>query len=106
MQLTQKEQQFLAFHEAHPEVYAAFDKFVNEQIARGIQRVSANDAFYDIRRQLGPVLSDGKIKLNSNHSPYYARLWMKNNPEHARIMKTKVLTTKGSKKSDIVDLAV
>ena len=82
-----REARFLAFHQANPIVYQLWDKFTREALAKGQERVGAALIMERIRWETSIVLVDarpdgGTLKINDHHKAYYARLWMKNNPEH------------------------
>lgn len=100
--LSPLEEEFLAFHKAHPEVYEVFCKEVRELLERGYTRYSmraimnATHLHMDKNRKLYPR------KPRDALSPYYARLWLKDNPYHPKFFKLLTLKAKGSKRSEIV----
>jgi len=73
---------FWAFHHAHPEVYALFDRFACELLAAGLDRGSSNLIFERIRWEttINPT-PGGPVKLNNNYRSRYSRLWEHDNPE-------------------------
>lgn len=73
---------FEAFHATNPHVYRLFDQFTRMVIARNYNHHSARDIIHRIRWETSITTGDTEFKINDHHSPYYARLWMKNNPEH------------------------
>ena len=81
---------FAAFHAAHPEVYAAFDKITRTMIARGYERGSAYMVAEVIRWETSVNADHKDFKLNNDYRPLYARMWMLNNPEHADFFRTRV----------------
>ena len=44
-----------------------------------------------IRWETAIQTSDPHLKINNNHRAYYARLWMKRNPEHKGFFRTRVV---------------
>lgn len=71
------------FHKANPSVYAAFERFALEALARR-HRIGARMIWERMRWEL--LLSTrggGEFKLNDHYTPFYARLFMREHPEHA-----------------------
>lgn len=102
MSLSKLEEQFIEFHKANPHVYQRIDHFMKRVIERGYQRFSINMIFERIRWETMIETSGDGFKVNNNYRPYYARLWMKNNPEHGTMFETRALLSKnGSKQSEI-----
>jgi len=90
----QREARFLAFHEANPVVYQLWDRFTREAIAKGHKRVGSQMIMERIRWETTINIIDARpdgeaLKINDHHKPYYARLWMKNNPAHAGLFNTR-----------------
>lgn len=72
---------FLKFHKEHPEVYDYFVRLAHEARARGNKRLGAHLLIQLIRWETHQTGSKEKLKVNNNHFPYYARLFMLNNPD-------------------------
>ena len=74
----------IKFHREHPEVWHLFDLYTWDRIDRGCKNYSARGVFHRIRWETStPSYTLGKeFKLNNNHSPFYARAWMKLHPEY------------------------
>jgi hypothetical protein len=85
------EARFWEFHNENPHVYALFDRFANEAVRAHRPRFSAYMIFERMRWYSLIETSDEKYKLNNNHRPYYARLWLKRNPQHAHLFETRTL---------------
>jgi len=88
--MTGNEKAFWDFHEVHPEFAVAFDKYTWELIHAGRERGSAYLICERIRWDT--VLSGADVdgfKINNNHRPYYARLWMQQNPGHEGFFQTR-----------------
>lgn len=71
---------FARFHQEHPEIYALFDKFAKQAIARGHRRFSADAILHRIRWEASVERIGAPYKINDHFSAYYARLWIENNP--------------------------
>lgn len=89
-------EQCIAFHKAHPEVWKLFARFTFELIARGFKHYSAqHGVFARIRWETDQADVDGNstFKVNNNHSPFYARAFMKKYPEHDGFFRTRQQTS-------------
>lgn len=82
---------FATFHAANPHVYVLFTRFTRDVIRAGFVNFSARAVFHRIRWYTNIETSDPNFKLNNNHSPYYARMWMLDNPEHPEFFRTREL---------------
>tara|TARA_R100001377_G_scaffold38404_3_gene21363 strand:+ start:96 stop:401 length:306 start_codon:yes stop_codon:yes gene_type:complete len=83
------------FHKANPSVYALFNKFTFQVIARGHKHYSSKAIFERIRwhtdvETVENIENEG-FKISNNHTAYYARYWMHRNPEHASFFRQKRL---------------
>jgi len=85
--MTKLEQAFWEYHLAHPEVYVLVDKYAREAIASGLTQFSISMIIEHIR-WFRMVQKKEEFKMPNAHRAYYARLWMKDNPEHAGFFKT------------------
>mgnify|MGYP003642133455 CR=1 FL=1 len=63
-------EQWLKFHKNNQHIYDLFDKFTRQVIK----------TLYVIKAPLRNKNQD--FDLNNNHTAYYARHWMKQNPKH------------------------
>jgi hypothetical protein len=81
--LSRLEANFWHFHAENPHVYRLFDRFTSYAIERGRARFSVSIIFERIRWETHIETGDPDFKLNNNHRAYYARLWMRDHPEHA-----------------------
>lgn len=66
--------EFENFHRANPQIYAEFAEIAKTWIGNGRKRVSARAIFHVLRNRHG--------KLNDHYSPFYARLFLRQNPQH------------------------
>jgi hypothetical protein len=81
------EAKFWEFHKARPEVYSYICKFLQEAIDRGRSRFSISMVYERIRWYVEIELGTGEFKLPNNHRAYYARLWQREHPAHAHLIK-------------------
>ena len=91
------QKQYERFNEAHPEVWAYFVVFTNQLIARGFRNYSAqHGVFARIRWETDQADIDGNstFKINNNYSPFYARRFMSEYPQHDGFFRTRVQTSK------------
>lgn len=80
---------FRAFHAENPHVYELFKRFAFEVIARGHKRYSSRAVWYRLRWHVAFETTDPQFKLNDHHTPYYARLFMAQHPEHVGFFETR-----------------
>ncbi len=71
------------FDEKNPEVWTLFEQFTWLAIRAGRTRFSATTVLHRIRWETMVGTTDDPLKINNNHSPYYARKFMSRHPEHA-----------------------
>ena len=72
-----------AFHEAHPRVWELFNRFTRELIARDCQHGGVGNVWERIRWEtIEAQTGESEFKLNNNHRAFYARRWMKINPQY------------------------
>ena len=89
-------EQVIAFHKANPKVMELFSKFTFELIDRGFKNYSAqHGVFARIRWETDQADTNGgsTFKVNNNYSAFYARAWMKMNPEHDGFFRTRKQTS-------------
>lgn len=82
----------MAFHRAHPEVLALFERFTLERIGLGFKNYSADAIFHRIRWEMArPTYAKGEeFKLNDHYTAFYARAFMRQHPEHEGFFRTRV----------------
>jgi hypothetical protein len=75
--------EFERFHAENPYVYSLFERFAFDAIRAGRKRFSAHAVIHRIRwyTQVETKSRDG-FKINNNWFPFYARLFMRDHPEH------------------------
>jgi hypothetical protein len=81
---------FAKFHREHPEIYALFDKFAQQAIAKGHRRFSADALLHRIRWEASVEKAGSPYKINDHFSAYYARLWIENNPGRENFFERRV----------------
>lgn len=83
---------FWAFHKANPHVYGLFKRFTFEIIKRGHRHHSAEAIIHRIRWHVNLETVTADFKMNNNYAAFYARLFHRDYPEHARFFRKKVST--------------
>ena len=79
---SQLEEKFLEFHAKHPEVYSALSRFSNQWRDRKgpDARLGIKMVIERVRWELALGARDESPRLNNNHSAFYARLLMAQEP--------------------------
>ena len=77
------------FHRQNPDIWQLFARFAFAAINSGKKHYSARAIMERIRWQTEIVTKGSVFKMNNNHVPMYARLFMSAYPEHAGFFKTK-----------------
>ena len=85
------------FHQTHPKVWDLFDHFTRDRISRGFEHYSVNAIFERIRWETDQARTgEHEFKLNNNYSAFYARAFMRCNPEHEGFFRTRQQISKSS----------
>ena len=79
---------FDAYHAENPQVYAMFERFTLEALRRGANHLGAAAVRERIRWETSVSGNDG-YKFNNVYTPYFARLFVQNHPEHAGVFRTR-----------------
>jgi hypothetical protein len=85
------EERWLEYHRRNPGIYRAFCRFADEALRAGRKRLGAKMLFERIRWYTTVEArdrSDG-FKLNNNYHAFYARLWLREHPEHPDFFETR-----------------
>ena len=86
---------FHAFHQQHPEVYRLFARFVAELLERGFTNYSADAVIHRVRWHTQVEARDGEgFKINDHFVAFYARLWMREHPEHEGFFRIREQTSR------------
>lgn len=80
---------FWEYHAQNPKVYDLFDRFTKYAIQRGRTRFSVSVIVERIRWETTIETAGDDFKINNNHRAYYARLWMRNNPQYQGFFATR-----------------
>ena len=83
---------FFKFHREHPEVYKLFRGLTFKTIKAGWDNYSSKTIMEVMRwhHDVGPY-RDREFKLTNNHTAYYARLFMREHPQHNGFFRTREL---------------
>ena len=85
----QREARFLDFHKNNPQVYDLWCFFTTEVLNTGRTKIGSRVIAERIRWETNLNYEGREIKFNDHYIPYYARLWMKDNPKHNNLFRTK-----------------
>lgn len=77
-----KNREFYEYHRKYPEVYQTFKWLTLETISRGFKKFSARGLFQVMRWKKGGGVKEDGFKFNNNYTPYYARLFERDYPQH------------------------
>jgi len=90
----QIKKQYLKYHRMHPVVWDLFKKFTFEAIKAGHKHYSADAIVHRVRWETAVTLAEkGDFKINNNFVTYYARRFMRENPQHRGFFRTRVRTS-------------
>jgi len=87
------------FHNDNPQVYDLIKHFTFQAINAGHKHYSIQMITERVRWHTMIETNGEPFKMNNSHNAYYARLFMKDHPEHAgffRTRKTRQLNNKGA----------
>lgn len=88
--------EFTKFHDSNPQVYAAFARIAKRDIGRWERRsgdkprLSAYDIIDEVRgdkRLKTTTMRTTGRKIDRNHVPFYARMFMRLNPDYDGVFK-------------------
>jgi hypothetical protein len=99
-------QQCMDFHAANPKVWELFVKFTFEKIRKKFDHYSCRGVFHRIRWETDQVPTEGEdvFKLNNNHSPFYARRFMKMYPVYEGFFRVRRQISKGEEATHLPPL--
>ena len=88
-----KEQDFLDFHNRNTKVYTEFARLTRMQIDKGVKwPLKAKNIIDKVRRNRKirtTAMREGKPKIDNNYIAFYARMFMKLNPQHNGVFRVK-----------------
>lgn len=88
------QEQFEAFHRAHPDVYELFKRFAQELRAAGRPHYGAKAILERVRWHYATSSASAEeFKINNNYTSRYARLLIAECPEFADFFETRRLTS-------------
>jgi hypothetical protein len=94
-----REAEFWKHHDVNPRMYELFNQFAGQAVVRRPRYSS--DAILHRIRWFTDIESTGEpFKVNDHYSAYYARLWMRDHPEHAGFFETRATRVRTSKALD------
>lgn len=82
-------ERFLRFHQQNPHVYRIFEQRAKEMIAAGRSHYSARAIMEVVRWDIHIQTTGEDFKIDNNHVPFYARMFLKSNPEHSDFFRTR-----------------
>lgn len=90
--------QFQAFDRANPDVYETFDGLVRRMVDKGFKNYGTQAIFERMRWEhdstAGPdTKGNTTFKVNNNFAAFYARAWMRRNPQFAGFLRTRRQTS-------------
>ncbi len=80
---------FLIFHQEHPEIYQMFCRF-SIQMAQFKDHYSARGIFHRIRWETSISEEGGIFKLDAGWSSHYARMFMEDHPQYEEFFSTRI----------------
>lgn len=80
------------YHHENPDIYELFKRFTFEVIERGHEQYSSKAIFERIRWHTDVETTGEEFKMSNNYTPYYARLFMHEYPQHQGFFRTQILT--------------
>ena len=84
------------FHRDNPHVYELIKRFTQQAIDAGFQHYGIQSVAERVRWHT-MIETDGEpLKLNNNHTAYYARLYMEEHPEHDGFFRTRSFTSRSA----------
>tara|TARA_B100000073_G_scaffold341162_1_gene342057 strand:- start:193 stop:528 length:336 start_codon:yes stop_codon:yes gene_type:complete len=79
------------FHANNPEVYEHFKRLAFKVMQRGFKHYAAYSIMQRIRWEIEIETTGDTFKINNNHTPYYARLFHSDYPEHDGFFHTRTV---------------
>ncbi len=86
---------FEKFHAENPHVYALLCRFSAEVMAAGLKHYAVKAIIERIRWHVQIETKGDEFKINNNHAPFYARLWLAEHPEFPGFFSIRAQTSAG-----------
>lgn len=81
---------FREFHRENPSVYRLFCRFAGDVLAAGRTYYSADAIVHRIRWHTNiETRSEDGFRINDHHVTFYARMWMRDHPQHEGFFRTR-----------------
>jgi hypothetical protein len=87
----QLEQEFWKFHADYPHVYTHLCNYTQEVLDQGYTEFAIACVWEHMRWELTVRTRDKNFILPNNHRAYYARLWLREHPEHPKFFRITML---------------
>ncbi len=81
---------FRLFHANNPHIYVLFKRFVQELREAGRISYSSRAIFHRIRWHTTVETVGEPFKINNNHSPYYADMFIREHPHMAGFFQRRI----------------
>lgn len=80
---------FWTYHRENPAIYGLFCRFTGEALEAGRDHLGAKMIYERIRWFTSIETDWAEFKLNNNYHAFYARLWMRDHPQHGEFFRTR-----------------
>ena len=80
---------FREFHEQNPLVYELIQHYALKLIDQGFEHYSIQSLYERVRWHTEIETKGDSFKINNNHRPFYARMFMNDHPEHDGFFRTR-----------------
>lgn len=95
--MTAREEAFIAFHDANPDVYAAMCHFARDWRRRGRPHIGVDMLLGRVRWEMSIRTNRvDEFKISNDHKPFYARLIMYQEPDLEGVFVLKKADTSGA----------
>jgi 3-methyladenine DNA glycosylase AlkC len=90
--MSKLEYDFWHFHKKNPSVYQLYKRFASELVAAGVTRLSSDAILHRVRWETTiKTQSKDRFKVNNNYTAYYARLYVRDHPQYAKMFERRKL---------------
>lgn len=90
---TEMWKKFREYDKRNPQIWNEFEYQTQKVIREGYERIGA-DLIVRLIRWKTPIRGEGRVKIDHNFFPYYARKFMLENPEHKDLFEIRQLKRK------------
>jgi hypothetical protein len=85
----ERKKDWWAWHKDNPMVWAYFEKYALEAVAKGRKKISHWLIINRIRWEVSIVTTGEDFKISNDYIAFYARLWKAKYPQHKDLFTTK-----------------